>query len=202
MELEAKRLKMSKLLIATHQFSQDVTSLDWNCHGNLLATGSYDGYARWNTWITAEILKFQVIWCHFISTSGFGAQLENLRKHLDNTRWELFQNVLHPEKPCSRYVLPSKCISHTVIMSIKFFLQGPIFALKWNKTGNFILSAGVDRFVWKSSFHHFHQEGKNLGKRINNLLLVLRTTIIWDAATGSCKQQFAFHSAPALDVDW
>ena len=26
---------------------QDVTSLDWNCHGNLLATGSYDGYARW-----------------------------------------------------------------------------------------------------------------------------------------------------------
>ena len=46
MELEAKRLKMSKLLIATHQFSQDVTSLDWNCHGNLLATGSYDGYAR------------------------------------------------------------------------------------------------------------------------------------------------------------
>ena len=49
MELEAKRLKMSKLLIATHQFSQDVTSLDWNCHGNLLATGSYDGYARWNT---------------------------------------------------------------------------------------------------------------------------------------------------------
>ena len=25
---------------------QDVTSLDWNCHGNLLATGSYDGYAR------------------------------------------------------------------------------------------------------------------------------------------------------------
>ena len=29
-----------------------------------------------------------------------------------------------------------------------------------------------------------------------------RTTIIWDAATGSCKQQFAFHTAPALDVDW
>lgn len=51
--------------------------------------------------------------------------------------------------------------------------KGPIFALKWNKTGNFILSAGVDR-----------------------------TTIIWDAATGNCKQQFAFHSAPALDVDW
>ena len=51
--------------------------------------------------------------------------------------------------------------------------KGPIFALKWNKTGNYILSAGVDR-----------------------------TTIIWDAATGKAKQQFSFHSAPALDVDW
>ena len=29
-----------------------------------------------------------------------------------------------------------------------------------------------------------------------------RTTIIWDAETGQHKQQFAFHSAPALDVDW
>jgi len=92
--------------------NKDVTSLDWNCNGELLATGSYDGYAR--------------IW----STSG------KLEKTLGQHK-------------------------------------GPIFALKWNKTGNFILSAGVDR-----------------------------TTIIWDASTGMCKQQFAFHSAPALDVDW
>ncbi|KAF5920746.1 hypothetical protein HPG69_010280, partial [Diceros bicornis minor] len=28
------------------------------------------------------------------------------------------------------------------------------------------------------------------------------TTIIWDAHTGEAKQQFPFHSAPALDVDW
>ena len=43
--------------------------------------------------------------------------------------------------------------------------KGPIFALKWNKKGNFILSAGVDK-----------------------------TTIIWDANTGKLKQQFAFHN--------
>jgi len=92
--------------------NKDVTSLDWNCTGNLLATGSYDGFAR--------------IW----STSG---KLERtLGQH-----------------------------------------KGPIFALKWNKTGNYILSAGVDR-----------------------------TTIIWEASTGQCKQQFSFHTAPALDVDW
>jgi len=92
--------------------NKDVTSLDWNSSGSLLATGSYDGYAR--------------IW----STSG---ELKNtLGQH-----------------------------------------KGPIFALKWNKSGNYILSAGVDR-----------------------------TTIIWDSQTGRHKQQFAFHSAPALDVDW
>ncbi|CAH0768057.1 unnamed protein product [Bemisia tabaci] len=92
--------------------NKDVTSLDWNCDGSLLATGSYDGYAR--------------IWMND------GRLASTLGQH-----------------------------------------KGPIFALKWNKRGNYILSAGVDK-----------------------------TTIIWDAATGQCTQQFSFHSAPALDVDW
>ncbi|CAG0886039.1 unnamed protein product, partial [Darwinula stevensoni] len=92
--------------------NKDVTSLDWNSEGTLLATGSYDGYAR--------------IW----TTDGRLAS--TLGQH-----------------------------------------KGPIFALKWNKKGNYILSAGVDK-----------------------------TTIIWDASTGQCTQQFAFHTAPALDVDW
>lgn len=92
--------------------NKDVTSLDWNCDGVLLATGSYDGYAR--IWTTDGRLS---------STLG---------QH-----------------------------------------KGPIFALKWNRRGNYILSAGVDK-----------------------------TTIIWDASSGQCTQQFSFHSAPALDVDW
>lgn len=92
--------------------NKDVTSLDWNCEGSMLATGSYDGYAR--------------IW------TSYGLLSSTLGQH-----------------------------------------KGPIFALKWNKRGNYILSAGVDR-----------------------------TTIIWDAATGLCTQQFSFHNAPALDVDW
>lgn len=92
--------------------NKDVTSLDWNFDGSLLATGSYDGYAR--------------IWM------SNGRLATTLGQH-----------------------------------------KGPIFALKWNKRGNYILSAGVDK-----------------------------TTIIWDAASGQCTQQFSFHSAPALDVDW
>ena len=92
--------------------NKDVTSLDWNSEGTLLATGSYDGFAR--IWTTE------------------GRLASTLGQH-----------------------------------------KGPIFALKWNKKGNYILSAGVDK-----------------------------TTIIWDASTGNCTQQFAFHTAPALDVDW
>lgn len=92
--------------------NKDVTSLDWNSDGTLLATGSYDGFAR--------------IW------TEDGNLASTLGQH-----------------------------------------KGPIFALKWNKKGNYILSAGVDK-----------------------------TTIIWDAHTGEAKQQFPFHSAPALDVDW
>ncbi|XP_054400262.1 cAMP-dependent protein kinase catalytic subunit PRKX-like isoform X1 [Pongo abelii] len=84
--------------------NKDVTSLDWNTNGTLLATGSCDGFAR--------------IW------TEDGNLASTLGQH-----------------------------------------KGPIFALKWNRKGNYILSAGVDK-----------------------------TTIIWDAHTGEGKQQFPFHS--------
>lgn len=66
--------------------NKDVTSLDWNNDGSLLATGSYDGYAR--------------IW------TADGRLATTLMQH-----------------------------------------KGPIFALKWNKKGSYILSAGVDKTV-------------------------------------------------------
>ena len=52
---------------------------------------------------------------------------------------------------------------------------GPIFSLKWNKSGNFLLSGSYDK-----------------------------TTIVWDVSgeRGEIKQQFQHHTAPALDVDW
>ena len=92
--------------------SKDVTTLDWNGEGTLLATGSYDGLAR--VWDTE------------------GNLVNSLDKH-----------------------------------------KGPIFSLKWNKKGDCLLSGSVDK-----------------------------TAIVWDAKTGEAKQQFAFHSAPTLDVDW
>eukprot|EP01103_Thecamoeba_quadrilineata_P015470 TRINITY_DN4901_c0_g1_i1.p1 TRINITY_DN4901_c0_g1~~TRINITY_DN4901_c0_g1_i1.p1 ORF type:complete len:483 (-),score=71.86 TRINITY_DN4901_c0_g1_i1:152-1444(-) len=92
--------------------SKDVTTLDWNGTGTLLATGSYDGLAR--------------IW------TDRGELKNTLAKH-----------------------------------------KGPIFSLKWNKKGDCLLSGSVDK-----------------------------TAIVWDAATGEVKQQFEFHRAPTLDVDW
>eukprot|EP01117_Protostelium_nocturnum_P007887 TRINITY_DN2816_c0_g1_i1.p1 TRINITY_DN2816_c0_g1~~TRINITY_DN2816_c0_g1_i1.p1 ORF type:complete len:475 (+),score=87.38 TRINITY_DN2816_c0_g1_i1:62-1486(+) len=51
--------------------------------------------------------------------------------------------------------------------------KGPIFSLKWNKKGDYLLSGSVDK-----------------------------TAIIWDVKAGEAKQQFEFHNAPTLDVDW
>jgi len=92
--------------------SRDVTTLDWNHNGTLLATGSYDGLAR--------------IWTD--------------KGELKNT-----------------------LVRH----------KGPIFSLKWNKRGDYLLSGSVDK-----------------------------TAIIWDAKSGEVQQQFEFHTAPTLDVDW
>ncbi|KAE9609364.1 hypothetical protein Lal_00020021 [Lupinus albus] len=96
----------------TNEKSKDVTTLDWNGDGTLLATGSYDGQAR--------------IW------SRDGELKSTLNKH-----------------------------------------KGPIFSLKWNKKGDYLLSGSVDK-----------------------------TAIVWDIKTGEWKQQFEYHSAPTLDVDW
>ena len=122
--------------------NKDVTSLDWNSSGSLLATGSYDGYAR--------------IW----STTG---ELKNtLGQH-----------------------------------------KGPIFALKWNKSGNYILvsflqccNCRVQKFFWVLTIDSVLCQFALQSAGVD------RTTIIWDSHTGKHKQQFAFHSAPALDVDW
>ncbi|KAG7156154.1 F-box-like/WD repeat-containing protein ebi-like, partial [Homarus americanus] len=104
----------------------------FKCDGTLLATGSYDGYAR--IWMTD------------------GRLASTLGQH-----------------------------------------KGPIFALKWNKKGNYILSAGVDKAMFLLYFLSLTNKSR---------ILSSQTTIIWDASSGHCTQQFAFHSAPALDVDW
>lgn len=50
--------------------------------------------------------------------------------------------------------------------------KGPIFSLKWNKKGDFLLSGSVDK-----------------------------TAIVWDVKTGEWKQQFEFHSGAFVSFD-
>ncbi|CAJ0583206.1 unnamed protein product, partial [Mesorhabditis spiculigera] len=51
--------------------------------------------------------------------------------------------------------------------------KGPVFALRWSPSGDYVLSAGVDK-----------------------------STNVWDTISRKHKQQFQFHEASALDVDW
>ena len=97
---------------SSNEKAKDVTTLDWNSDGSLLATGSYDGHAR--------------IW------NEQGKLVMTLQRH-----------------------------------------KGPVFSLKWNRTGSMLLSGSVDK-----------------------------TAIVWDCKTGDVIQQFEFHKAPTLDVDW
>eukprot|EP00802_Teleaulax_amphioxeia_P010576 Tamp_10604.p1 GENE.Tamp_10604~~Tamp_10604.p1 ORF type:complete len:513 (-),score=121.88 Tamp_10604:481-1899(-) len=97
---------------SSNEKAKDVTTLDWNSEGSLLATGSYDGHAR--------------IW------NEQGKLVMTLQRH-----------------------------------------KGPVFSLKWNRTGSMLLSGSVDK-----------------------------TAIVWDCKTGDVIQQFEFHKAPTLDVDW
>jgi transducin (beta)-like 1 len=51
--------------------------------------------------------------------------------------------------------------------------EGPVFALKWSRDGNMLLTGGNDR-----------------------------KAIVWDPASGNIVKSYFLHSAPILDVDW
>ncbi|KAM7514392.1 hypothetical protein LguiA_003975 [Lonicera macranthoides] len=125
----------------TNEKSKDVTTLDWNGEGTLLATGSYDGQARlWNREETVSAL---------IKPDPLPA-------------------IPEPEPGLLFLQADSRELINTLTKH-----KGPIFSLKWNKKGDYLLSGSVDK-----------------------------TAIVWDIKTGEWKQQFEFHSAPTLDVDW
>lgn len=71
--------------------------------------------------------------------------------------------------------------------------KGPIFDLKWNKKGNFLLSAGVDKvkFLWML-FNFFYIEDSCCLPCL--CFPCNQTTIIWDAHKGEVKQQFPLHT--------
>uniref|UniRef100_A0A4W6F0R0 TBL1X/Y related 1 n=1 Tax=Lates calcarifer TaxID=8187 RepID=A0A4W6F0R0_LATCA len=132
--------------------NKDVTSLDWNSEGTLLATGSYDGFAR--------------IW------TKDGNLASTLGQH-----------------------------------------KGPIFALKWNKKGNFILSAGVDKviccFVQQSYGMPIQGKPNNINAikwdPTGNLLASCSddmTLKIWSMKQDSCVHDLQAHSKEIYTIKW
>ncbi|KPP78329.1 F-box-like/WD repeat-containing protein TBL1X-like, partial [Scleropages formosus] len=94
--------------------------------------------------------------------------------------------------------------------------ESEVFICAWNPVSDLLASGSGDSTarIWnlneKSSSgstqlvlrHCIREGGQDVPSNKDVTSLDWNTTIIWDAHTGEAKQQFPFHSAPALDVDW
>eukprot|EP00102_Acyrthosiphon_pisum_P013255 XP_008182769.1 PREDICTED: F-box-like/WD repeat-containing protein ebi [Acyrthosiphon pisum] len=140
---------------------------EWNPTVDLLASGSRDGTAR--IWYMADKgCTSTFILRHYIQNEITAVVPRN--KDVISLAWNCAGTLLATASYDGYGRIWKRDGNISSILSQHI---GPIFALKWNKRGNYILSAGFDK-----------------------------TTIIWDAASGQCNQQFAFHMAPVTDVDW
>jgi transducin (beta)-like 1 len=140
----------------------------WAPNKDLLASGSGDSTARiWNLQSGSPEAGQHMVLPH-TRREGYNEALTN--KDVTSLDW----NSSGTQLATGSYDGYARIWSTTgnLVSDLKGH-NGPIFALKWNRNGKYILSAGVDK-----------------------------TTIIWDAANAEIKQQFNFHEAPALDVDW
>jgi len=82
--------------------------------------------------------------------------------------------------------------------------RGPIFSLKWNKRGNFLLSGSYDKttIVWDIAASAAQAAQAAQSAQLPNGALQRQQQQQVFPATGLVRQQFEFHDAPALDVDW
>ncbi|KAK7939230.1 hypothetical protein WMY93_002556 [Mugilogobius chulae] len=94
--------------------------------------------------------------------------------------------------------------------------ESEVFICAWNPVSDLLASGSGDSTarIWNLNEnnsssstqlvlrHCIREGGQDVPSNKDVTSLDWNTTIIWDAHTGEAKQQFPFHSAPALDVDW
>ncbi len=144
--------------------SKDVTTLDWSPDGALLATGCYDGWAR----------VFSKSGARRAGAGRAGGRLPACSRLAAPTVQQLQltpgaalpMRQFSPARPTSPPPppRPRACRAAGELVRVLKKHTGPIFSLKWNKKGSYLLSGSVDR-----------------------------TAIMWDAKTGEVKQQWQLH---------
>ncbi|KAI8894868.1 WD40-repeat-containing domain protein [Globomyces pollinis-pini] len=141
----------------------EVFVCDWNMHHPLLASGSGDGFAR--IWSVPNDLTEDVPFVELAHGNG-----PDSSRDVTTVCWSPNGNYL----ATGSYDGLARIWSKTG--ELKNTLEkhnGPIFNVKWNKTGDLLASVGVDK-----------------------------SAIVWDVRTGDARQQFNFHTGATLDIDW
>ncbi|XP_029174304.1 F-box-like/WD repeat-containing protein ebi isoform X5 [Nylanderia fulva] len=145
----------------------DVFICAWNPITDLLVSGSSDGTACiWD--MSDNLLAHNLLVLRYLSQKG-GTEVSASYKNVTSLDWKC-DGTLLATGSFNGYA----CIWTTDgrLVSTLGQHEGPIFLLRWNKRGNYILGDGSDK-----------------------------TIIIWDVESKKCIQQFSFH-CDVLDVDW
>eukprot|EP00299_Pterocystis_sp_00344_P016295 c8174_g1_i1.p1 GENE.c8174_g1_i1~~c8174_g1_i1.p1 ORF type:complete len:492 (-),score=52.37 c8174_g1_i1:161-1636(-) len=143
--------------------SNEVYVCAWNPVHHTLASGSGDNTAR--IWATPPSEHAPIVLRHHDGTEDAGAS-----KGVTTLDWSADGTYL----ATGSYDGQAHIWTESGVMKCALKEhKGPVFALKWNKRSDLLLSASADK-----------------------------TAIVWDANTGDVAQKFALHKAPTLDVDW
>uniref|UniRef100_A0A914D8B0 LisH domain-containing protein n=1 Tax=Acrobeloides nanus TaxID=290746 RepID=A0A914D8B0_9BILA len=160
--------------------SGEVFTCAWNPRSDLISTGSGDGTAR--IWTiprgdfratSANVVeKSSVLLKHSPSLPLPAPETSQMASNKDVTSMDWSSNGDHLATGSYNGYTRVWDTNGKLLCTLGAH-KGPIFALKWNRRGDRILSAGVDK-----------------------------ATIVWDPVKVEQVQQFLFHSSSTLDIDW